>query len=259
MTHDEPEAHANAERGPAIETRGLAKTYLDAHGRPVEAVRGIDFTCRFGEIHGLLGPNGAGKTTTLRMIATILGPSAGTARVAGHDVTREPLEVRRRIGFLSASTGLYPRLTGREVLHYFGELHGFAGERLEARIEELVDAFELAAFADRHTETLSSGQRQRISIARAMLKAPPVLILDEATSSVDNETEAAIQRSLGLLSVDRTMVVIAHRLSTIRHADHIHVLEQGRIVESGTHEELVEGGGLYAGLWRVQTGETNSG
>ena len=125
---------------PAIETRGLAKVYHDPQRGEVEAVRGIDLVCRFGEIHGLLGPNGAGKTTTLRMLATILAPTAGTARVAGADVRTEPLEVRRRIGFLSASTGLYPRLTGREILRYFGELHGLRREPLEARIEELVEA-----------------------------------------------------------------------------------------------------------------------
>jgi ATP-binding cassette subfamily B protein len=143
--------------------------------------------------------------------------------------------------------------------------------RPDAAEEELVAATRLAEADDfvralpvaydtvvgERGQKLSGGQRQRLSIARAVLKAPPVLILDEATSSVDNETEASIQRSLRRMSIDRTMVVIAHRLSTIRHADHIHVLNEGRIVESGTHDELVAGGGLYAGLWRVQTGEAD--
>ena len=107
-------------------------------------------------------------------------------------------------------------------------------------------------------QKLSGGQRQRLSIARAILRDPAILVLDEATSAVDNETEAAIQRSLETVGRDRTVVVIAHRLSTVRHADRIHVLERGRVVESGTHDELVAGGGLYAALWRVQTGEAMS-
>ncbi len=104
-------------------------------------------------------------------------------------------------------------------------------------------------------QKLSGGQRQRISIARAILKNPPILVLDEATSAVDNETEAAIQRSLARISVERTVVVIAHRLSTVRHADVIHVLREGDLAESGTHEQLLELDGVYAGLWRVQTGD----
>ncbi|HKE74655.1 MAG TPA: ATP-binding cassette domain-containing protein, partial [Acidimicrobiales bacterium] len=107
-------------------------------------------------------------------------------------------------------------------------------------------------------QKLSGGQRQRLSIARAILKDPPLLVLDEATSAVDNETEAAIQRSLELVGRGRTVVVIAHRLSTVRHADRIHVLEQGRVVESGNHDDLLEARGLYAALWRIQTGEVHA-
>jgi sodium transport system ATP-binding protein len=130
----------------AIDATGLEKTFHDPRRGPVEAVRGLDFQCRRGEIYGLLGPNGAGKTTTLRMLATILRPSAGRASIDGVDVAADPLEARRRLGFLSGTTGLYPRLGARETLLYFGKLHGMERARLEARVEELLDLFEISSF-----------------------------------------------------------------------------------------------------------------
>ena len=225
---------------PAVETRELAKVFADAAGRPVHAVRGIDLSCRHGEIHGLLGPNGAGKTTTLRMLATILAPTSGRARIAGADVVEEPLEVRRQIGFLSASTGLYPRLTGREILRYFGRLHGWDGDRLEARIEELVAAFELAAFADRRAETLSSGQRQRVSIARAVLHDPPVLILDEPTTGLDIlATSDMIEFVASRREAGTCVLLSTHVLAEAeRLCDRIAVIHRGALLADGTLDEL---------------------
>ena len=169
----------------AIEAIGLRKTFRDPERGTVEAVRGVDLECRAGEIYGLLGPNGAGKTTTLRILSTILAPTSGIARVSGVDVMADPLEVRRRIGFLSGSTGLYPRLTARETLEYFGRLHGMREEALAARVEELLDTFAIRPFERGRCEGLSTGQRQRVSIARAVVHDPPVLILDEPTTGLD--------------------------------------------------------------------------
>lgn len=134
---------------------------------------------------GLLGPNGAGKTTTLRMLATLLRPTEGTASVAGFDVATQPLEVRRSVGYLTGDTGLYGRLTPLEVLRYFGDLHGMAASETKRRSAELVERLGIGEFATRRCEALSTGQRQRVSIARAFLHDPAVLILDEPTSGLD--------------------------------------------------------------------------
>ena len=161
-------------RGPAIEAEQLEKTFVDPQRGEVHALRGVTMRAEYGEIYGLLGPNGAGKTTTMRILSTILAPTAGRARVAGIDVVADPLEARRRIGFLSNNTGLYPRLTARETLRYFGRLHGLEKDALEARIEELVDAFGMRDFADGRVEAFSTGQKQKVSIARTPgISIPP--------------------------------------------------------------------------------------
>ena len=226
----------------AIETIGLEKTFTGPERGEVRAVRGLDLSCRFGEIYGLLGPNGAGKTTTLRILASILAPTAGTARIAGVDVGRDPLEVRRRIGFLSASTGLYPRLTPRETLRYFGKLHGLEKGRLNARIEELVAAFDLTPFADQRCESLSSGQKQRTSIARALLHDPAVLILDEPTTGLDIlATSDMIDFIAARKDEQRCVLFSTHVLSEAeRLCDRIGVIDHGRLLAVGTLDELRE-------------------
>ena len=231
----------------AIETKDLRKVFQDPEKGEVEAVRGIDLSCRFGEIHGLLGPNGAGKTTTLRMLTTILGPTSGSARVAGVDVVADPLGARHHIGFLSASTGLYPRLTVREMLAYFGDLHGMPKERVAARTEELVAAFDLSGFIDQRCEGLSSGQRQRASISRAVLHDPRVLILDEPTTGLD---VLAASDMIAFLEErrrdDACLLFSTHVLSEAeRLCDRISVVDKGRLLATGSLEAL-----------RERTGET---
>lgn len=224
----------------AIEARGLQKIFQDKSRGPVEAVRGIDLACKRGEVYGLLGPNGAGKTTTLRMLATILRPSSGTALIDGVDVASAPIEARRRLGFLSGTTGLYPRLSARETLVYFGELHGLRGAALQQRIEEQLDLFEIRAFQDARCESLSTGQKQRVSIARAMVHNPAVLILDEPTSGLD---VLAASTMIDLIQARREagacVLFSTHILSEAeRLCDRIGIVFAGRMLAAGTLEEL---------------------
>ena len=234
------------ETRPAILAEGLVKTFHDPERGEVRAVQGLDLRCEYGEIFGLLGPNGAGKTTTLRMLAGILVPTAGQAAIAGVDAGDNPMGVRQRIGFLSGSTGLYPRLTARETLRYFGQLHGMPKADLEARIDELVEVFQLHEFADGRCEALSTGQKQRVNIARAVVHDPEVLILDEPTTGLDIMAASDMidfiesRRSSG-----RCVLFSTHILSEAeRLCDRIGVVHHGRTLAVGTLAEL-----------RAQTGQ----
>lgn len=169
----------------AVIVEGLGKTYTDSNGVSVVGCQDVTFSAGYGQIFGVLGTNGAGKTTTLRMLATMLAPTHGRASVAGFDLLSDPRDVRRSIGFLSATTGIYGRLTAREMLEYFAALHGFEPAESRKRIEEIVELLDLRDFIDRRCEKLSTGQRQRVSIGRTILHDPPVLIFDEPTSGLD--------------------------------------------------------------------------
>ncbi|MGH7149493.1 MAG: ABC transporter ATP-binding protein, partial [Planctomycetota bacterium] len=197
--------------GAAIRVEGLVKVFADRRRGSVRAVDGVSFECRGGEVLGLLGPNGAGKTTTLRILSTVLLPTEGKASVAGHDCVEEPLAVRGALGFLSANTGLYPRLTPRETLAFFGRLHHLPEERIEARVEELLDLFELEEIAERRCEKLSTGQRQRVSLARTLVHDPPVLVLDEPTTGLDIlGTSAAMAFLQGKRAEGRAILFSTH-------------------------------------------------
>ena len=206
------------------------------------AVRDVSFACRPGEIFGLLGPNGAGKTTTLRMLSTVLRPTLGTARVAGYDIRRNPQEVRGRIGFLSGNTALYPRLTVRETLDFFGSLHGFSGSELADRVEHVVQALDMHLFVDRRLEQLSTGMAQKANIARTLLHDPPVLILDEPTSGLDVLGAAAmIDFVAEMKERGKTVVFSTHVLSEAeRLCDRIGILNGGQLHAVGSLDELRE-------------------
>ncbi|MFL2956830.1 MAG: ABC transporter ATP-binding protein [Candidatus Thalassarchaeaceae archaeon] len=216
-----------------------------------------------GATVGLVGSTGSGKTTLIRLLLRFHDPINGSVKLDGHEVSTLTLSsLRGAIGLVSQNTTLFPGTIRDNVL--YGRPGASEEEVLEAAriaeatsfIDELPSGWDTDIGEEGHR--LSGGQRQRLAIARAVLKDAPILILDEATSNVDNETEAALQRSIEHLSVDRTTLIIAHRLSTVRNADMIAVLEGGKITELGTHEELSEKGGLYARLWDVQTGQSTS-
>ncbi|HJM58175.1 MAG: ABC transporter ATP-binding protein [Planctomycetes bacterium] len=227
-------------QAPPIRTTNLCKTFDDPKRGAVHAVCDLNLECKEGEIFGLLGPNGAGKTTTLRMLSTILAPTSGEAELAGIRVSDDPLEVRRRLGFLSGSTGLYPRLTAREILEYFGRLHGMDEAQLQARVEDLLDTFSIRAFADGRCESLSTGQRQRVSIARAVLHDPPVLILDEPTTGLDILAASDMIQFIQSRKDAGTCVLFStHILSEAeRLCDRIGVIDEGRLLAVGSLEEL---------------------
>jgi ATP-binding cassette subfamily B protein len=223
---------------------------------------GFDLVVPAGETHAIVGSTGAGKSTVVKLLLRLYDADGGRVTLDGVDIDAVPLvELRRAVGYVGQDVFLFQG-TVRDNLAYGRPDAGDAELERAARLAEAHDFIaELPQGYDtivgERGQKLSGGQRQRLSIARAILKDPAVLVLDEATSAVDNETEAAIQRSLELVGRDRTVVVIAHRLSTVRHADRIHVLAEGRVVESGTHDELVAAGGLYAALWRIQTGQVH--
>jgi ATP-binding cassette, subfamily B, bacterial len=225
-----------------------------------EVLRGLDLHVPAGDTHAIVGATGAGKSTVVKLLLRLYDVTGGRVTIDGIDVRDLVIaDLRRATGLVSQDVFLFhgsvrenlvygrPDATDEEVVRaaVLAEAHGFI-DALPAGYDTTVGE---------RGQKLSGGQRQRLSIARAILSDPPILILDEATSAVDNETEAAIQRSVARVSHSRTTVVIAHRLSTVRHVDRIHVLHDGQVVETGTHERLLDLDGRYAALWRVQTGD----
>ena len=210
---------------------GLAKVFYDDARGEVRAVDGIAFACRPGEIFGLLGANGAGKTTTLRMLATVLQPTAGTAAVMGHDVSREPEAVRASLGFHSASTALYPRLTARETLEFFARINGYPEEGLRARVEALVARFGIGEYAGARVEKLSSGMKQKVAIARTVVHDPPVLIFDEPTVGLDVLNALEMLKVIGEFRAEgKTIIFSTHIMSEAEKlCDRIAIIHRGRI------------------------------
>jgi sodium transport system ATP-binding protein len=221
---------------PVLIAERLARRFGD-----VQAVSDISVTVNAGEVVGLLGPNGAGKTTTLRMLAGILTPDAGSVRVCGIDVHVDPLEAKRRLGFLSGDTHLYQRLSPVEVLTYFGTLYGLSASRLRERVQQLVTELEMDSFKDRPCGTLSSGQKQRANIARAFLHDPDLLILDEPTTALDVISGHFVAEAIRRKRNEGCAVLFStHIMSEAEYlCDRIALVHGGRVIDEGRLPDLL--------------------
>jgi len=223
-----------------IEVFELTKSYTDLHRGTFVAVDRVSFQVGPGEIFGLLGANGAGKTTVLRIISTVLRPTSGTVQVRGYDVVTQPSEVRSRIGFVSNNTAIYDRMTAREMVEFFGRLHGMSSEQLAERIETLFNQLRMNDFSDCPGSKMSTGMKQKVSIARALVHDPPVLVFDEATLGLDvmvARNLLAVVRSLR--DAGKCLIFSTHVMSEVeRLCDRIAIMHQGRILDSGTLEQL---------------------
>lgn len=228
--------------GFTVEVLGLTKVFGDEGRGRVVAVDGVSFRCAPGEIFGLLGANGAGKTTTLRMLATVLRPTAGTATVAGFDLVREPEMVRRSLGFHSSTTALYPRLTARETIEFFARVNGLSPQDARARVRNLIAQFGIGEYADVRVERLSQGMRQKVSLARTVAHDPPVLIFDEPTVGLDVFNALQMQEMiLQLKGQGKTILFSTHLMSEAeRLCDRIAIIHRGRILACDTLQGLRE-------------------
>lgn len=226
-----------------IEVQGLSKSF----GK-VQAVKGVSFSARDGQITGLLGPNGAGKSTTLRMLYTLLKPDNGSAQIDGFDVGQNPIEVQKRIGVLADARGLYPRLTSRENIRYYGKLHGLAGETLEKQINSLVTLLDMQSIADRKTEGFSTGEKLKVAIARTLVHNPQNVLLDEPTNGLDvMSTRAMRQFVLRLRDEGKCVLFTSHIMQEVAAlCDQIVIISQGSVSANGSPDDL-----------RKQTGKEN--
>ena len=218
----------------------LSKSFQDKKRGRISAVSQVSFQCLPGRIYGLLGANGAGKTTTLRMLATILQPTSGSASIAGFDIIKEPEKVRANIGFLSTATALYGRLTARETIEYFGRLNGLEGEILQDRVQSIIKLVELGDVADRRCDKLSTGMKQKVSIGRTLIHDPAVMIFDEPTLGLDVMTARTIVRFIqSCRDKQKTVIFSSHVMSEVEKlCDHIGILHQGKILLEGTLDQL---------------------
>jgi len=225
-----------------IHVDNLTKSFRDLRRGQVMAVDHVSFDASPGEILGLLGPNGAGKTTTMRILCTVLQPTGGTASVAGFDVTTQAGEVRKRIGFLSANTAVYDRMSAWELVEYFGRLHGLDRERLRERMEELFATLQMNDFRDVLGAKMSTGMRQKVSIARAVIHDPPVLIFDEPTAGLDVLVARAVLQNIERLKATGKCILFStHIMREVEKlCDRVAIISQGRILACGTLPELRE-------------------
>jgi sodium transport system ATP-binding protein len=211
----------------------------------VKAVRGISFDVRDGEITGLLGPNGAGKTTTLRMLYSLLPPDRGEIRIDGMDPTQDAMAIKRTLGVVPDSRGLYTRLTARENIRYFGALHGMEPEAIRSRIDELAQTLDMGDFIDRRTEGFSQGQRVKVAIARAMIHGPQTVLMDEPSNGLDvMSTRALREYILGLKAKGQSVVLSTHIMQEVAAlCDRIIIIAKGEIAADGSTEELLNKSG----------------
>jgi len=223
-----------------ITVRNLTKVYADLHRGPFVALDNLSFTAKSGEVYGLLGPNGAGKTTALRILSTVLQPTSGTAVVNGYDVVTQPALVRQTIGFMSANTAVYDRMTAWEMVEYFGRLYGIEDEPLRQRMELLFDRLQMQEIRDLLGAKMSTGMKQKVSIARAIVHDPPVLIFDEATNGLDVLVARSLLEAVAELRQQGKCIVFSTHImrEAERLCDRIAIIHRGRLLAEGTIADL---------------------
>ena len=221
-----------------------------SYDKKKQILKGLDLKVEKGELVSLLGPSGCGKSTTLRVVAGFIDPQGGTFTLDGEDMTRVAVH-KRYFGLVFQSYALFPHLSVYDNVAFGLRTRKMDKETIDKKVKDILEVCGLTELAQRFPKQMSGGQRQRIAIARAFLKNAPVLLLDEATSALDNENEAIVQQSIESLMKNRTVIVVAHRLSTIENADIIYVIEYGRVVQLGTHEDLKQQDGVYAELVKL--------
>src|SRR6202521_4387292 len=225
-----------------IEARSLSKRFHDKKRGEIRAVDNVSFRCDPGRIYGLLGANGAGKTTTLRMLATILEPTDGTALVCGFDVVEDPEKVRANVGFLSTAAALYPRLTAQEMVEYFGRLNGIQEAELMRRLDEIFTRLDMDSFRDRRCDQLSTGMKQKTSIARTLIHDPQVMIFDEPTLGLDIMTARTILEFIReCRQRGKTVIFSTHVMSEVETlCDVIGIIQSGKLLAEGSLAALRE-------------------
>ncbi|MHC4371843.1 MAG: ABC transporter ATP-binding protein [Planctomycetota bacterium] len=225
--------------------RGRVQPEPGGTGRWFHALRDVSFRVAKGTILGLLGPNGAGKTTLLRILSTSLKPSSGTASFEGLDILESPLEIRRRVGFLSDNTGLYGRLTAREMVEYFGRLHGMQASELRRRVDELISVLDMSEFADKRNDALSSGMKQKVSLARTLVHDPQYIIVDEPTTGLDVAAAEAILKFIeSCRADDKTVLFCTHHMHEVqRLCDAVVILHEGGLRFEGTVAQMLDRSG----------------
>lgn len=225
-----------------IIVEGLTKSFRDLRRGQVLAVDHVSFDARPGEIFGLLGPNGAGKTTTMRILCTVLRPTGGRATIAGYDVATEPSRVREHIGFLSANTALYDRMSAWEIVEFFGKLYDLSDERLRERMETVFASLSMNDFRDTLGAKMSTGMRQKVSIARAIVHDPPVMIFDEPTLGLDVLVARAVLQTVEQLRAQGKCILYStHIMREVEKlCDRVAIISKGRVQAMGTLDELRE-------------------
>lgn len=223
-----------------IQVEHLTKEFIQKDDDILKAVNDLSFSASAGEIVVLLGVNGAGKTTTMRMLSTVLQPTSGKAVICGHDLVTEPQKIRSKLGFLSGDTGLYQRLTARELITYFGRLYDMDKHRIRERIELISKMLDMRSFLDKRIDSLSTGMRQKVSIARSIIHDPPVMIFDEATSGLDILTAKNIVNFIHSCRDDGKCVLFSTHImrEAERIADRIVMIHKGRLIKESSWEEM---------------------
>ena len=226
-----------------VETRNLRKTYRRADGTSLEAVKGVDLEIRQGEIFSLLGPNGAGKTTTISMISGLVAPTEGDATIGGYSITRQPIAAKRLMGFVPQEIALYPELSARQNLFFFGRMYGLGGKALSQRVDELLEFIDLADRQNDRIDTFSGGMKRRVNIAAGLLHNPRLIYMDEPTVGIDPQSRRRILDTVKLLRDEHGMTVLytTHLMEEAQElSDRVGIMDHGEIIAMGTQAELTQ-------------------